>query len=104
MSLSNTSQFYFDITTPLPPQRFYRAWQSGTPSVVPSLQLPYFVPAITLTGSIGDSVRLDYINAIGPDRRLGDAGHDDADQHVAALLRMSAPWSPGRLYRIVPVP
>jgi hypothetical protein len=65
VSLTGTSQYYFDLTVPLPPQRFYRAWQTGTPGVGPSLDL-HLVPAITLTGSIGGSVRLDYINQFGP--------------------------------------
>ena len=64
LTLANTSQFFFDLS-PLPPQRFYRAWQTGTPAVAPSLDLK-MVPAITATGSVGDSLRLDYINAIGP--------------------------------------
>ena len=65
VSLTSTSQYYFDLTLPLPPQRFYRAWQTGTPGVMPSLDL-HLVPAITLTGNIGDSVRVDYINQFGP--------------------------------------
>ena len=35
------------------------------PGVVPSLVL-HPVPAITLTGNLGDSWRLDYINRFGP--------------------------------------
>ena len=65
VSLTSRSQYCFDLTLPLPPQRFYRVWQTGTPVVVPSLDL-HLVPAITLTGNIGDSVRLDYINQFGP--------------------------------------
>ena len=65
VSLASTSQYYFDLTLPLPPQRFYRAWQTGTPGVRPSLDL-HMVPAITLTGSIGGSVRVDAINQFGP--------------------------------------
>ena len=65
VSLTSTSQYCFDLTLPLPPQRFYRAWQTGTPGVMPSLDL-HLVPAITLTGNIGHSVRLDYINQFGP--------------------------------------
>src|ERR1035438_2437391 len=63
VSLTTTSQYYFDLTLPLPPQRSYRVWQTGTPSVGPSLDLR-LVPAITMTGSIGRSVRLDYINRL----------------------------------------
>src|ERR1019366_829202 len=47
VTLASTSQHYFDVTEPLPPQRFYRAWQAGTPSVLPSLSLLGMVPAIT---------------------------------------------------------
>ena len=39
VTLASTSQYYFDVTQPLPPQRFYRAWQTGTPGVIPSLDL-----------------------------------------------------------------
>ncbi|MGA2241784.1 MAG: glycosyl hydrolase family 28 protein [Verrucomicrobiota bacterium] len=65
VSLTSTSQFYFDLTAPLPPQRFYRAWQTGTPAVLPSLNLNV-ITAITLTGNIGDSLQLNYINRFGP--------------------------------------
>ncbi|MCX6925386.1 MAG: immunoglobulin domain-containing protein, partial [Verrucomicrobia bacterium] len=61
VTLTNTSQWYFDLATPLPPQRFYRSSQSGSPSVIPTLILK-MVPALTLTGSAGSSVRVDYIN------------------------------------------
>jgi len=64
MTLTEVSELYFDFS-PLPEQRFYRAWQAGAQGAVPSLDLHVF-PAITLTGNIGDSVRLDYINVIGP--------------------------------------
>src|ERR1019366_1240940 len=52
VSLTSTSQYFFDLTLPLPPQRFYRAWQTGIPGVRPSLDL-HPVPSITLTGNIG---------------------------------------------------
>ena len=86
VSLTSTSQYYFDLTLPLPPQRYYRAWQTGASGAIPPLDL-HMVPAITLTGNIGASVRLDYINQFGPIRRLGHPGHGGVDQHVAALLR-----------------
>jgi len=35
--LTNNSQWYLDLSTPLPPQRFYRAWQATPPSQPPSL-------------------------------------------------------------------
>lgn len=104
VELSNVGQFYFDVTKPLPPQRFYRAWQSETPVVLPSLQLPYFVPAITLTGSIGDTVRVDCINAIGPVDAWVTLDTITLTNTSQLYFDVSTPWNPGRLYRIVPVP
>lgn len=66
VNLTDEPQFCFDVSTPLSPQRFYRAWQSGTPTVLPSVNLPFMVPAITVAGNIGLLLRLDYLNAIGP--------------------------------------
>ena len=65
VNLTSPAQFYFDLTVPLSPQRFYRAWRTGTPGVPPALNLHY-VPAITLAGNIGNSVRVDCINQLGP--------------------------------------
>jgi hypothetical protein len=60
MTPADASGFWFDLT-PLPQQRFYRAWQSGTPSAPAFLSLN-FIPAITLTGNVGDLLRVDSIN------------------------------------------
>jgi uncharacterized delta-60 repeat protein len=103
VSLTSTSQFYFDLSAPLPPQRFYRAWQTGTPSVVPSLNLN-FVPAITLTGNVGDSLRLDYINAIGPTDAWVTLDTVTLTNTPQLYFDVSAPGQPARLYRIIPVP
>lgn len=101
--LTSAGQWYFDLSTPLPPQRFYRAWQTGTPGVIPLLDL-HMVPAITLTGSIGGSVRVDAINRFGPvdawftldTVRLTD---------TAQLYFDTFAWrQPPRLYRLVQVP
>jgi uncharacterized repeat protein (TIGR03803 family) len=104
VTLTNPPQFSFDVSKPLPPQRFYRAWQSGTPVVVPSLQLPSFVPAITLTGSVGDKLRLDYINAVGPTDAWVTLDTITLSNPSQLYFDVSAPGQPRRLYRIVPVP
>jgi hypothetical protein len=104
MTFSNSSQFYFDLSEPLPPQRFYRAWQSGTPGVVPSLSLAGMVPAITLTGNAGDSLRVDYINQFGPTDAwvaLATVTLTNTSQLYFDTSRMG---QPPRLWRIVPVP
>ncbi len=103
MTLSSSSQFYFDLSEPLPPQRFYRAWQTGTPSVMPSLDLR-LVPAITLTGTIGGSVRLDYINQFGPIDAWVTLDTVTLTNTSQLYFDVSAPGQPQRLYRLVPLP
>jgi hypothetical protein len=102
--LTSTSQYCYDVTLPLPPQRFYRAWQTDTPSVLPSLSLPAMVPAITLTGSLGDSVRLDYINQFGPIDAWVTLAMVTLTNTSQLYFDVSAPGQPQRLYRIVPSP
>ncbi|SPE58148.1 hypothetical protein SBV1_2720012 [Verrucomicrobia bacterium] len=104
MTLSNSSQFYFDLSAPLPPQRFYRAWQLGTPGVVPSLSLPGLVPAITLTGNVGGSVRLNDINQIGPTDAWVTLATVTLTNTSQLYFDTSALGQPARLWRIVPVP
>jgi hypothetical protein len=103
VSLTSPSQYWFDLTLPLPPQRFYRAWQTGTPSVMPSLDL-HMVPAITLTGSVGGSVRLDYINQFGPIDAWVTLATVTLTNTSQLYFDVSAPGQPQRLYRIVPSP
>ena len=103
VSLTSPPQFYFDLTAPLPPQRFYRAWQTGTPSIVPWLSLN-FVPAITLTGSIGDKLRVDRINQFGPTDAWVTLDTVTLTNTSQLYLDVSAPGQPERLYRLVPVP
>jgi hypothetical protein len=103
VSLTGTPQYCFDLTLPLPPQRFYRAWQTGMPSVMASLDL-HLVPAITLTGTIGHSVRLDYINQFGPTDAWVTLATVPLTDTSQLYFDTSAPGQPPRLWRIVPVP
>ena len=104
MTLSNSSQYCFDASQPLPPQRYYRAWQTGTPSVIPSLSLPGMVPAITLTGNIGGSVRLDYINRFGPIDAWVTLVTVTLTNTSQLYFDTSSIGQPARLWRIVPAP
>jgi hypothetical protein len=103
ISVTNTSQYYFDLTLPLPPQRFYRAWQTGIPSLMPSLDL-HMIPAITLTGSIGNSVRLDYINKYGPIDAWVTLDTVTLTNTSQLYFDTSAPGKPPRLYRLLASP
>jgi len=102
MTLSNASQFYFDLS-PLPPHRFYRAWQTGTPAVVPSLDL-HMVPALTVTGNIGDSRRLDCINQFGPTDAWVTLATVKLTNTSQLYFDTSSIGQPARLWRIVPLP
>jgi hypothetical protein len=104
MTLSNNSQVSFDVSEPLPPQRFYRVWQTGTPDVVPSLNLLGMVPAITFTGNVGASLRLDYINAIGPTDAWVTLETVTLTNTSQFYFDVSVLGQPARLYRITPVP
>jgi hypothetical protein len=103
VTLVNTSQWYFDVSDPLPPQRFYRAWQTSSPSVTPALSLN-MVPAITLTGTIGRSVRLDYINQFGPTDAWVTLATVTLTNTSQLYFDTSAWRQPPRLYRLVQVP
>jgi uncharacterized repeat protein (TIGR03803 family) len=103
VNLASTWQYWFDGTVPLPPERFYRAWQTGTPSVRPSLDLN-LVPAITLTGSLGHSVRVDCINQFGPTDAWVALDTVTLTNTSQLYFDVSAPGQPQRLYRLVPSP
>jgi len=103
VSLTSTSQYYFDLALPHPPQRFYRAWQMGAPGVIPSLDL-HLIPAITLTGSIGGSLRVDYINQFGLIDAWFTLDTVTLTNTSQLYFDVSAPMQPARLYRLVPLP
>jgi hypothetical protein len=101
--LTNTSQWYFDVSMPLPPLRFYRAWQTGRPSVIPTLDLK-MVPALTLTGPLGSAVRVDYINQLGPIDAWVALDTVTLTNTSQLYFDVSASGQPTRLYRLVQVP
>ena len=103
VTLASTSQYYFDLTLPLPPQRYYRAWETGTPGVIPSLDLQ-MVPAITLTGSIGQSMRVDAINQFGPTDAWFTLDTVTLTNGSQLYFDTSAWRQPPRLYRIMRLP
>jgi hypothetical protein len=103
VSLTNVSQKYFDLTAPLATQRFYRAWQTNVLSPPSVLDL-HLVPAITLTGAIGSSVRVDYINQFGPVDAWVTLDTVTLTSSPQLYFDVSSIGHPARLYRIVPLP
>jgi hypothetical protein len=103
VTLASTSQYCLDVTQPLPPRRFYRAWQTGAPRILPSLSLLGIAPAIALTGTIGQSVRLDYINQFGPTDAWVTLTTVALTNTSQLYFDVSAPGQPQRLYRLLPM-
>ena len=101
--LTNTSQWVFDTSMPLPTQRYYRARQASGLSVVPTLD-PKMVPALTLTGLVGRSVRVDNINQFGPTDAWVTLGTVTLSSTSQLYFDISAPGQPPRLYRLVQLP
>jgi uncharacterized repeat protein (TIGR03803 family) len=102
--LTGAPQYCFDTTVPLPNQRYYRASQSTASGTAPALDLPFMVPAITLGGSIGNSIRLDYINAIGPTDAWTALATITLTNTSQLFFDLAAPGQPARLYRTVDSP
>jgi hypothetical protein len=103
VTLTSTSQFYFDLSLPLPPQGFYRAWQSAPSSPAPTLDL-HVVPAITLAGTVGTTQRLDYINQFGPIEAWVTLGTIALTNSSQLYFDTSVIGQPPRLWRIVELP
>lgn len=101
--LTNGPQWYFDLSQPLPTHRFYRAWQTGEPNRAPTLDI-HMVPALTLTGAIGSSARLDYINRFGPTDAWVTLNTVTLTNTAQLYFDTSASGQPPRLWRIVPLP
>ncbi len=102
--MPSSPQCYFDLSSPLPPQRLYRAWQTETPGLVPVLTLPGMVPALTLTGSAGTKVRVDGINQIGPTDAWFTLDTVTLTNTTQLYFDTTTIGHPPRLYRLVPVP
>ena len=64
----------------------------------------HMVPAITLTGNIGDSLRLDYINQFGPIDAWVTLDTVTLTNTPQLYFDTSSIGQPPRLWRIVPVP
>ncbi len=101
--LVSNSAFYFDLSSPLPAQRFFRTWQAGAPTPVPALNVR-LLPALTLTGGIGSSVRVDCINQFGPIDAWTTLATVTLTNASQLYFDTSAVGQPARLYRLVPVP
>jgi uncharacterized delta-60 repeat protein len=102
VTLKNSPQWYFDLSSPLPSQSYYRAWQAA-PASPPGLDL-HFVRAITLTGTIGDAILVDAINQFGPTNAWFTLATVMLTNSSQFYFDTSAIGKPTRLYRLLQVP
>jgi hypothetical protein len=104
VALTNAAQWYFDAAAPLPSERYYRAWGTNVLGPPPALDL-HLVPALTLTGTVGSNVRVDYINQFGPiDAWVTNLATVTLTNTSQLYFDTSVIGEPARLYRLVPVP
>ncbi len=101
VTMQDSVQWCFDLN-PIPTQRFYRAWTTGN-SDAPGLGLG-FIPALTLTGNIGDSVRVDGLNAVGPIDAWFPLATVSMTNTSQFYFDLDALGKPSRLYRFVTLP
>lgn len=102
VALTTFTQWYFDPTVPLPSRRFYRLQQAGL--APPSVLALHLVPALTLSGSIGNSLRIDAINQFGPVDAWTNLATVALTNSPQLYFDISSIGQPPRLYRIVPAP
>ncbi len=103
VDLTNSPQFFFDLSDPFPPQRFYRAWQSNMVGELIILD-PHLVPAIKLSGAVGTTLRLDYINQFGPTNSWVPLATNTLTTTSQLYFDTSSIGQPPRLYRVTTAP
>ena len=87
----------------MPPTRFYRVWQANTPGVLPAADLE-LATELTLTGTPGTNLRVDYINRYGPIDAWVTLATVPLTGGIQTYVDLTMFHQPPRLYRLVPVP
>jgi hypothetical protein len=100
-ALNAAPQPCFDLSQPLPAQRFYRAWETNGPPPALDLSLATEIP---LTGAIGSSVQIDYINVYGPTNAWETLDTVTLTNSPQLYFDVTMFRQPTRLYRLLPVP
>jgi uncharacterized repeat protein (TIGR03803 family) len=101
VTLSSGPQLCFDLSQPLPAQRFYRAWQTKEPQPVLDMRLATEIP---LTGAVGSAVRIDYINKYGPTNAWVTLDTVTLTNSPQLYFDVTMFRQPTRLYRLVGSP
>jgi uncharacterized repeat protein (TIGR03803 family) len=103
LTLSASAQTFFDFGAPAPAHRFYRAWQTNGVPPQP-LAPPQIGTVITLSGTPGSLVRVDYINQFGPINAWAPLATVTLTNTAQPYFDATLSFQPRRLYRVVPLP
>lgn len=102
VTLTNSSQYYFDVAGSLRTNRFYEAFQTNSPEVTSSLSLQV-ATAVTLTGNVGDSVLVDCIYPFAPTNAWQAVGTATLTNATQLYFDLTTIGLPPRIYRVTPV-
>jgi len=103
LTLSTVPAYYFDLSEPLPSQRYIRVRQLSPATTGPDCKI-YLIPALRVIGLVGQSVRIDYINQLGPVNAWLTLDSVTLTNTSQLYFDISAPGQPPRLYRLVTLP
>jgi len=98
VKIESAPQLCFDLSESLPAQRFYRAWQTNGPP--PALEMS-IATEIPLTGAMGSSVQIDYINQFGPTNAWVTLDTVTLTNTTQLYFDVTMFRQPSRLYRLV---
>ena len=99
--ISSASARFFDLTTTVPPQRYFRARQAGAP-IVPALDA-HLIPALTLTGAMGSTARVEGINQFGPTDAWFALDTVTLTNTAQLYFDVSVIGQPPRLWRLIQI-
>jgi hypothetical protein len=103
VTIQSTPQLCPDLSDSVPAQRFYRASQTAQAGQRPILDMR-LATEIPLAGEIGGSVRIDYINQLGPTDAWVTLDTVVLTNSPQLYLDVTMFRQPRRLYRLVAVP
>jgi uncharacterized delta-60 repeat protein len=103
ITLTANPNWWFDLTEPLPAPRFYRTLVISGGRIPPLLGL-HMIPALTLTGNVGDQVQLEGINRYGPTDAWFPLATVTLTNTAQLYFDTNAVAQPPRLYRFTTIP
>jgi uncharacterized delta-60 repeat protein len=103
VTLGSPPNWWFDLTEPLPAQCFYRAVVISGGRFPPLLEL-HRIPTLSLTGNVGDQIRLDGINQFGPTDAWYELATVTLTNTTQLYFDSAAIGQPARLYRLTTNP